>query len=112
MTCLNECRNYTIRHNLSIQTAYNDWAATYDLDRDLTGDLDQVVSRKLLAHRHCRSILEAGCGTGKNTALLAEIGERVLALDFSEAMINQAKEKLTSDPCGLCHRGPDIFLSR
>jgi ubiquinone/menaquinone biosynthesis C-methylase UbiE len=82
---------------MSIQTAYNEWAATYDLDRNLTRDLDQVVTRETLAHRRCRSILEIGCGTGKNTALLAEIGERVLALDFSEAMINRAKEKLPLD---------------
>ena len=82
---------------MSIQTAYDDWAATYDLDRNLTRDLDQVVTRETLAHRRCRSILEIGCGTGKNTGLLADIGERVLALDFSHAMINRAREKLSLD---------------
>jgi ubiquinone/menaquinone biosynthesis C-methylase UbiE len=82
---------------MSIQAAYDDWAATYDLDRNLTRDLDQVVTRKTLAHRRCRSILEIGCGTGKNTPLLADIGEKVLALDFSQAMINRAKEKLPLD---------------
>src|SRR5215813_624634 len=95
MMCLNGCRNYTIREDVSIKTAYNNWAAPYDLDRNLTRDLDQVVTRKILAHRRCRSILEIGCGTGKNTSLLAEIGERVLALDFSRAMINRAKKKLS-----------------
>src|SRR5262245_277017 len=97
MTCLNGRRNYTIRDNVRIQAAYNNWAATYDRDRNLTRDLDQVVTRKILAHRRCRSILEIGCGTGKNTILLAEIGERVLALDFSPAMINRAKERLPLD---------------
>ena len=82
---------------MSIQAAYDYWAATYDLDRNLTRDLDQVVTRKTLAHRHCRSILEIGCGTGKNTGLLADIGEKVLALDFSQGMINRAKEKLPLD---------------
>src|SRR5215475_15188776 len=94
MMCLNGCRNYTIREDVSIKTAYNNWATTYDLDRNLTRDLDQVVTRKILAHRRCRSILEIGCGTAKNTILLAEIGERVLALDFSPAMISRAKETL------------------
>jgi ubiquinone/menaquinone biosynthesis C-methylase UbiE len=56
-----------------------------------------VVTRKTLAHRRCQSILEIGCGTGKNTALLSDIGERVLALDFSHAMINRAREKLSLD---------------
>jgi ubiquinone/menaquinone biosynthesis C-methylase UbiE len=82
---------------VSIQAAYNDWAATYDLDRNLTRDLDRVITRQILGHRRCRSILEIGCGTGKNTALLADIGEKVLALDFSQAMINRAKEKLPLD---------------
>jgi ubiquinone/menaquinone biosynthesis C-methylase UbiE len=82
---------------MSIQAAYDDWAATYDLDRNLTRDLDQVVTRETLAHRRCRSILEIGCGTGKNTALLADIGGKVLALDFSQGMINRAKERLPLD---------------
>ena len=82
---------------MSIQAAYDDWAVTYDLDRNLTRDLDQVVTRKTLAHRRCQSILEIGCGTAKNTALLADIGEKVLALDFSQGMINRAKEKLPLD---------------
>src|SRR5262249_3311540 len=38
-------------------------------------------------------ILELGCGTGKNTSFLAQIGRRVHALDFSEAMIRQAQAK-------------------
>ena len=82
---------------MSIQAAYDDWAATYDLDRNLTRDLDEAVTRKTLAHRRCQSILEIGCGTGKNTPLLADIGEKILAFDFSQAMINRAKEKLPLD---------------
>ena len=35
-----------------------------------------------------------GCGTGKNTAFYAEIGDHVHALDFSEGMIAQARAKL------------------
>ena len=92
MTCLNGCRNYTIRDDVRIQTGYNHWAATYDRDRNLTRDLDQVVTRKIVAHRRCGSILEIGCGTGKNTIVLAEIGERVLVLHFSRAMIIRAKK--------------------
>lgn len=81
---------------MSVREAYANWATTYDSDRNLTRDLDQVVTREMLAHLRPRSILELGCGTGKNTALLAQIGERVHALDFSEAMMMQAKAKLRS----------------
>jgi ubiquinone/menaquinone biosynthesis C-methylase UbiE len=38
--------------------------------------------------------VEIGCGTGKNTGFLSELGERILALDFSAAMVARAKEKL------------------
>jgi malonyl-CoA O-methyltransferase len=82
---------------MSIREAYNAWAATYDTDRNLTRDLDQMVTRNMLAHTRYSAILELGCGTGKNTALLAQLGGHVHALDFSEAMMTQAKAKLTAD---------------
>ena len=82
---------------MKIQEAYTDWSATYDLDRNLTRDLDQFATRETLSNLYCKSILELGCGTGKNTELLAQIGERVLALDFSEGMIEKAREKLSFD---------------
>src|SRR6266567_4824964 len=82
---------------MSIRQAYSDWSATYDLDRNLTRDLDQAVTRNILANLHCKSVLELGCGTGKNTALLAEIGERICAIDFSPSMIGKAKQKWRLD---------------
>lgn len=82
---------------MNVQDSYNHWSSTYDTDENLTRDLDQVVTRDALAGSQWRSILEVGCGTGKNTGLLARIGDRVCALDFSEGMITRAKEKLASD---------------
>ena len=82
---------------MNIQDAYTDWAATYDLDRNLTRDLDEIVTRETLANLRCDSILEIGCGTGKNTALLAQIGRRVSALDFSAGMIEKARPKFSLD---------------
>ena len=76
---------------MSVQEAYNHWSATYDTDENLTRDLDQAVTRDTLADLQCKSILEVGCGTGKNTALLAQIGDRVRALDFSGGMLKRAK---------------------
>jgi len=82
---------------MRVQEAYNHWSATYDTDENLTRDLDQVATRHTLADLRCKSILELGCGTGKNTVLLAQIGEEVHALDFSEGMLRKAKEKLGSN---------------
>ena len=79
---------------MSIQNAYNEWSQTYDTDRNLTRDLDQQVMREALAELHFDSILETGCGTGKNTTFLAQVGVHVHALDFSEGMIEKAREKV------------------
>ena len=80
---------------MEVQQAYNDWAATYDSDRNLTRDLDQQVTLNALESLRFDSVLEIGCGTGKNTALLASIARTVHAIDSSEAMLAKAKEKST-----------------
>jgi ubiquinone/menaquinone biosynthesis C-methylase UbiE len=82
---------------MSIRDAYTDWATSYDTDRNLTRDLDQAVTRRTLSGQRFARILEAGCGTGKNTPFYAEIGQRVYALDFSEGMIRQAQAKMHHD---------------
>jgi ubiquinone/menaquinone biosynthesis C-methylase UbiE len=81
---------------MNIRESYSRWAATYDTDRNLTRDLDQEVTRQILADRRFGSILEIGCGTGKNTALLARLGDRVQAIDFSEGMIEEARAKVAA----------------
>jgi malonyl-CoA O-methyltransferase len=80
---------------MDIEQAYTDWSATYDQDRNLTRDLDEFVTRETLANLRCNSILEIGCGTGKNTALLAQISRNVLAMDFSAGMIEKARQKIS-----------------
>ena len=78
---------------MSIQAAYDSWSSTYDQDRNLTRDLDQSITKAAFTHLKFKNTLELGCGTGKNTGLLAEISEAVLALDFSEGMIELARQK-------------------
>jgi len=82
---------------MTIRAAYSDWATTYDTDRNLTRDLDQVVTRNTLKARHVDNILELGCGTGKNTLFLRGIADRLCTFDFSDGMIRQAQAKITSD---------------
>jgi ubiquinone/menaquinone biosynthesis C-methylase UbiE len=82
---------------MKIQDAYTHWSTTYDSDRNSTRDLDRHVTESTLADRKFQNILELGCGTGKNTALLDRIGRRILALDLSPGMLQQAKTKLTTD---------------
>lgn len=82
---------------MSIQNAYDEWSGSYDSDGNLTRDLDEQVTRQALAGLHFASILELGCGTGKNTVFLAEIGGAVLAVDFSAGMIEKARQKVRTD---------------
>ena len=82
---------------MSIQSAYNEWSETYDSDENLTRDLDQRVTVESLGSLHFDSILEIGCGTGKNTVFLAQIGSVVQAVDFSQGMIEKAKQKVQAE---------------
>jgi malonyl-CoA O-methyltransferase len=79
---------------VSVQDAYTNWAATYDEDRNRTRDLDQQVTRAALSGQQYAAIVEIGCGTGKNTALLAQLGASVRALDFSAGMLARARQKV------------------
>ncbi len=85
-----------VARKMRIQDAYTRWSTTYDSDRNLTRDLDQLATESALADRTYQNVLEMGCGTGKNTALLARIGRNILALDFSPGMLQQAKAKIDS----------------
>jgi malonyl-CoA O-methyltransferase len=87
-------KNFT---GMTVNQAYAEWAATYDSDRNLTRDLDQQVMQTLLGSLRFDSVLEIGCGTGKNTELLAGIARTVHAIDSSAAMIAKAREKARFD---------------
>jgi malonyl-CoA O-methyltransferase len=82
---------------MDIQNAYNEWSDPYDTDENRTRDLDRDVVRRRLGGLHFESILEIGCGTGKNTPFLAQIGQRVRAVDFSAGMIARAREKVQAE---------------
>jgi ubiquinone/menaquinone biosynthesis C-methylase UbiE len=82
---------------MSIQSAYNSWSEIYDGNENLTRDLDQQVTHDTFANQKFESILEIGCGTGKNTAFFAQIGRSVYALDFSQGMIEKARKKVRAE---------------
>lgn len=77
-----------------VARAYDHWAASYDADRNATRDLDAEVVRRAPLAVAGRDVLELGCGTGKNTAWLAERARTVMALDFSAGMLARARERL------------------
>ena len=82
---------------MSIQDAYNEWSGIYDSNTNLTRDLDAQVIRQMFGDKRFKSVLEIGCGTGKNTVFLAQIADKVLAFDFSEGMVAQARKKVLAE---------------
>ena len=80
-----------------IAAAYDRWAETYDTDLNRTRELAAAVLRQSSLGLAGRNVIEIGCGTGYNTGWLAERAGGVLALDFSEGMLRQAKARVHSD---------------
>lgn len=79
-----------------IAAAYSAWSPEYDGDENRTRDLDASQMRHWLAGRTFDAVVEAGCGTGKNTTVLATVSRQVQALDFSPGMLAIARQKVTS----------------
>ncbi len=77
-----------------IQGAYDQWSATYDTQINPTRDLDALALKSLLPDTAGKTIIEIGCGTGKNTLWLAPRCARLVALDFSTGMLRVASEKV------------------
>ncbi|RAV98488.1 class I SAM-dependent methyltransferase [Pseudochryseolinea flava] len=82
---------------MQVAEDYNAWASAYDTVMNKTRDLEGVALRDMLGALSFRSVLEAGCGTGKNTSFFVDRAEHVLSVDFSAAMLAQAKEKIKSE---------------
>ena len=76
--------------------AYAVWANQYDTNNNKTRDLEAIALREMLADIPFRSVLEIGCGTGKNTDWLVSKADEVTATDITEEMLAKAKEKVDS----------------
>ena len=76
--------------------AYDRWAETYDTDLNRTREMAAGVLRQSDLELAGRDVIEIGCGTGRNTEWLAERAASVLAVDFSDGMLQQAKSRVRS----------------
>lgn len=79
---------------MNIEKAYDQWSSQYDTNKNKTRDLDKLVTVKCLEKLKFDSVLELGCGTGKNTGWLQTKASNILAVDFSEEMLFLAKKKI------------------
>lgn len=79
------------------QHAYNKWAASYDHMHNKTRDLEAQALKLILDKIAVSNVLEIGCGTGKNTAWLAERAKTVTSVDFSSEMLEKARLKIKNE---------------
>ena len=88
---------------MTIDKAYNSWADNYDVVKNKTRDLEKIVAKQTLEKYNFITVIELGCGTGKNTEWLAEKANSIIGLDFSQKMLLKAKEKIKSDKVQFQH---------
>jgi malonyl-CoA O-methyltransferase len=79
----------------TIAAAYDAWSATYDSDPNKTRELAANVLRQTRLALG-PTVIEVGCGTGGNSSWIAERTERLIALDFSNGMLQQARARVTA----------------
>ncbi|KAI1073934.1 S-adenosyl-L-methionine-dependent methyltransferase [Whalleya microplaca] len=91
---------------LPTNEAYDRWAAVYDTDGNFLQALDTLELRTLfpqflssITSPKPWRIVDLGCGTGRNTALLLTVPDTsVIALDSSRGMLAVAKYRLQTAP--------------
>lgn len=79
---------------MKVRQAYDRWAGQYDDNDNRTRDLNMQCLRRAELPLAGARVFEAGCGTGLNTEYLAKHTERVVAMDFSEAMLERARQRV------------------
>jgi ubiquinone/menaquinone biosynthesis C-methylase UbiE len=79
--------------SLDVADGYAAWSETYDEIANPLIDVEQAFLHRILAPIHPGDALDVGCGTGRVTAMLCQLGHRVVGVDPSEAMLDRARAK-------------------
>jgi SAM-dependent methyltransferase len=77
----------------TVRAGYDRWAAVYDHDGNPLQGLEEPVVRSAVGDVRGRAVLDLGCGTGRHSLWLAAAGATVTAVDFSEGMLAEARNK-------------------
>ena len=96
-----------------VETMFDRIAGRYDLlNRVMTMGIDRRWRRAAVKSTGARSgsrVLDACCGTGDITFMLARTGaERVVGLDFSANMLEQARKRVGGEPGTAQGRRPGL----
>jgi ubiquinone/menaquinone biosynthesis C-methylase UbiE len=78
----------------SVAEGYPEWAPAYDQAANPIISLDESVVPSLLAESPRGVAVDAACGTGRVSTVLAELGHDVIGVDETEAMLGLARERV------------------
>ena len=81
---------------LPTSAGYDLWASSYDTDGNPLIAMEEPLVDRLLGDVRGLAVLDVGCGTGRHAIRLAAAGAAVHAVDFSAAMLEQARRKAGS----------------
>jgi ubiquinone/menaquinone biosynthesis C-methylase UbiE len=73
----------------------------FDMHREL---LNNPAMFEFIGEVGGKNVLDAGCGEGRNTRLLAERGARVCGVDITETLIRQARAEEAKTNLGIAYR--------
>jgi ubiquinone/menaquinone biosynthesis C-methylase UbiE len=79
---------------INVDDGYQRWAESYDEAPNQLIDLEQPVVREILDRLPIGVALDVGCGTGRHTRYLADLGHRVIGIDRSPAMLARGRVKV------------------
>jgi SAM-dependent methyltransferase len=85
-----------------VAEGYRVWSQTYDAPLRLFPIEERSMHALFDTLPPSRTVLDAACGTGRHSRVLAERGHRVIGVDLSAEMLAKARQHV---PCGEFHEG-------
>jgi ubiquinone/menaquinone biosynthesis C-methylase UbiE len=85
--------------NIDVIEGYNKWSSIYDQSPNPLIALEEKMTLEFIEDVQGQRALDLGCGTGRYCVLLTKRGAKVIGVDPSSGMLEQAKEKVTP----MCH---------
>lgn len=76
-----------------VRMGYDRWSVVYDHDANPLPPLEEPIVHAAIGTVLGLSSLDLGCGTGRHALWLADEGASVIAIDFSEGMLTEARRK-------------------
>jgi ubiquinone/menaquinone biosynthesis C-methylase UbiE len=88
-------------HEHDVESGYSRWAPNYDGPNPAI-ETEQPVVHEILGRLPRGTALDAACGTGRHAAHLASLGDDVIGVDTTQAMLDVARAKV---PAGDFRKG-------